>query len=117
MAKKNAFLTKLQAQAEAKESVKTQAHVEIDTMALLLAVNEELEVGPGRAGYVLAAFLAAKMEIARSITDELDEIQVGKKEIVKTRRDLAKRLKEILGRENWEQYKSLFPFLREHWEW
>ena len=117
MAKKNAFLEKLKAQAAANESVKTQAHVEIDTMAMLLAVNEELNVGAGRAGFVLAAYLAAKMDIAKAITDELDEIQIGKKEIIRTRRDLAKRIKEILGKENWEKYKTLFPFLREHWEW
>ena len=111
----NAFLAKLQAQAAAKEAVKTEAHVEIDTMALLLAVHDELQVGPGRAGKVVNAFLAYKMEIAEEILKELDEDQSRKKEVILVRRDLAARLKEILGPESWAKYKTLFPFLREYW--
>lgn len=117
MAKKNAFLAKLEAQAAAKQAVKTEAHVEIDTMAMLLAVNDELQVGAGRAGKVVNAFLAYKMEIAEAIVKELDEDQSKKKELIVIRRDLAVRLKEILGQENWEKYKTLFPFVREYWEW
>ena len=45
MAKKqNAFLAKLEAQAAAKQAVRTEAHVEIDTMAMSLAANDELQV-------------------------------------------------------------------------
>ena len=117
MDKKNAFLAKLEAQAAAKQAVKTEAHVEIDTMAMLLAVNDELQVGAGRAGNVVNAFLAYKMEIAEAIVKELDEDQSKKKELIVIRRDLAVRLKEILGQENWEKYKTLFPFVREYWEW
>lgn len=115
--KQNPFLAKLEAQAAAKQSVKTEAHVEIDTMAMLLAVNDELQVGAGRAGKVINGFLAYKMEIAEAIMKELDEDQSKKKEIIVVRRDLAARLKEILGQENWEKYKTLFPFLKEFWEW
>lgn len=93
MAKQNPFLAKLKAEAAAKESFKTQAHVEIDTMAMLLAAHERLRVGPGRAPDLVNDFLAFKMEIA----DEL--------------------LKEILGKEGWEKYHTLFPFVREYWEW
>ena len=117
MAKRNAFLAKLEAQAAARQSVKTEAHVEIDTMAMLLAVNDELQVGAGRAGKVVNAFLAYKMEIAEAIVTELDEDQSKKKELIVVRRDLAARLKEILGQENWEKYKTLFPFVRDYWEW
>lgn len=117
MAKRNAFLAKLEAQATAKQEIKTNAHVEIDTMAMLLAVNDELQVGAGRAGKVVNAFLAYKMEIAEAIVKELDEDQSKKKELIVIRRDLAARLKEILGQENWEKYKTLFPFVRDYWEW
>lgn len=113
---KNHFLATLQAQAAARQAVKTEAHVEIDTMAMLLAVNDELQVGAGRAGKVVNAFLAYKMEIAEAIIKELDEDQSKKKELIVIRRDLAARLKEILGHENWEKYKTLFPFVREYWE-
>ena len=117
MAKKNAFLANLQAQAQAKEAYKTEAHVEIDTIAMLMAVHDVCEVGAGRASKLLNSFLAYKMEIAEAILKELDEDKSKKKEIIIVRRDLAKNLKEILGREGWEKYKTLFPFLRDYWEW
>lgn len=117
MAKKNAFLAKLEAQAAAKQAVKTEAHVEIDTMAMLLAVNGRLQVGPGRADGVVNDFLEWKLEIAEAIIKELSEDQSKKKELLIVKRDLAQRLKEILGREAWEKRKTLFPFLKEFWEW
>ena len=117
MAKKNPFLAKLQAQAQAKEAVKTEAHVEIDTIALLLSVHDVCQVGAGRASTLLNSFLAYKIEIAEEIIKELDEDKSKKKEIIIVRRDLAKRLKEILGKDGWEKYKTLFPFLRDYWEW
>lgn len=117
MAKKqNPFLAKLQAQAAAREKVKTEAHVEIDTIAMLLAVHDRLQVGPGRAPGLVNDFLVYKMEIAEAIIKELDEDQSKVKEIVIVRRDLAARLKEILGAEGWAKYKTLFPFLRDYWE-
>ena len=116
MAKQNAFLAKLRAQAEAKEAAITAAHVEIDTMAMLLAANDRLKVGPGRAPGLLNDFLAYKMEIAEEIIKELDEDQSRKKEIVVLRRDLAVRMKEILGPDGWAKYKTLFPFLRDYWD-
>ena len=115
MAKHNAFLAQLQAKAEAKASVRAEAHVEIDTIAMLLAVHDRLQVGPGRAGGVLNDFLAWKIEIADAIMQELAEDQSKKKEILIVRRDLAKRLQEILGPEGWEKWKTLFPFLRDYW--
>ena len=118
MAKKqNAFLAKMQAQAQAKEAQKTEAHVEIDTIAMLLSVHDVCGVGAGRASKVVNSFLAYKMEIAEEIIKELDEDKSKKKEIVMVRRDLAKNLKEILGKEGWEKYHTLFPFLRDYWEW
>ena len=117
MAKKNAFLAKLQAQAQAKEAVKTEAHVEIDTIALLLSAHDVCKVGSGRASTLLNSFLAYKIEIAEEIVKELDEDKSKKKEIIILRLDLAVRIKEILGKEGWEKYKTLFPFLRDYWEW
>jgi hypothetical protein len=117
MGKKNAFLMQMQAKADKKASAKTEAHVEIDTMAMLLAIHDICQVGSGRAGKVVNSFLAYKMEIAEAIIKELDEDKSKKKEIIILRRDLAARMKEILGKEGWEQYKTLFPFLRDYWEW
>lgn len=117
MAKQNAFLAKLQAQAQAKAAIKTEAHVEIDTIAMLLAVHDICGVGAGRASKVVNSYLSYKIEIAEAMLKELDEDQTKVKEIVVVRRDLAKRLKEILGQEGWEKYKTLFSFLRDYWEW
>lgn len=113
----NAFLDKLKKQAQAKEAKKTEAHVEIDTIAMLLAVHDTCGVGAGRSPKVVNSFLAYKVEIAEEIIKELDEDQSKKKEIIIVRRDLAARLKEILGKEGWEKYHTLFPFLRDYWEW
>ena len=115
MAKKNAFLANLQAQAQKREAVKTEAHVEIDTLAMLFASHDRLKVGPGRAPGLVNDFLAWKLEIAESILQELDEDQSKQKEILVTRRNLAIKAKAILGPEGWEKYKTLFPFLRDYW--
>ena len=115
MARNNAFLAQLRAQAAAREALKTEAHVEIDTIAMLMAAHDRLQVGPGRAPGLVNDFLAWKIEIAEAILKELDEDQSKQKEILIVRRNLAKNLKEILGPEGWEKYKTLFPFLREYW--
>ena len=99
----NAFLAKLKAEAQAKEAKKTEAHVEIDTIAMLLMVRDIFQCGSGRAG--------------KAMIKELDEDKSKKKEIIILRRDLAKNLKELLGKESWEKYHTLFPFLRDYWEW
>lgn len=113
----NAFLAKIQAQAAAKEKQRAYAHVEIDSIALLLAAHDTLQVGPGRAGKLVNSFLAYKIEIAEEIEKEWAEDQSKKKELVVIRRDLAKQLKDILGQENWIKYRTLFPFLKDYWEW
>lgn len=113
--KQNPFLAQLQAQADAKASAKVQTHVEIDTIAMLLSVHDRLQVGPGRAPDLVNDFLAWKLEIAEAIMQELAEDQSKKKELVIVQRDLAKRIKEILGPEGWAKYKTLFPFLRDYW--
>lgn len=115
MAKQNSFLLQLQAKADARAADKVKVHVEIDTMALLLAAHEALQVGPGRADKLLNAYLAWKLDIAEEIVKELDEDLSKTKELIVVKRDLAKRLKDILGPAGWEKAKTLFPFLREYW--
>lgn len=116
MAKKNAFLAGLEAKANAKAAVKTSAHVEIDTMAFLLAAHNVLQVGPGRAPKLIDDFLSKKIEISTAMLQEQQEDKSKKKEIVILRRDLAARMKEILGPDGWAKYKTMFPFLRDYWE-
>ena len=112
---KNAYLAKLQAQAQAKEAYKSEAHVEIDTIAMLLAAHDVCGVGPGRADRLVNSFLAYKLEIAERIIKELDEDKSKQKDVVVLRRDLAESLKAIIGPVNWDKCKTLFPFLRDFW--
>lgn len=112
----NAFLAKLQAQAQKKEAVKTEAHVEIDTIAMLLAAHDVCGVGKGRAGKLLNSYLAWKLEIAEKVVKEVNEDKSKQREVLVIRRDLAVSLKRILGPEEWEKSKTLFPFLRDFWE-
>ena len=112
----NAFLANLQAQAAAREAPRTEAHVEVDLIAMLLAVHDDLQVGPGRSPGLVNTWLAWKLEIAEAVLKELREDQSKKKELLIVKRDLAKRIKEILGPEGWEKYKTLLPLLQEYWE-
>ena len=111
----NPFLAKLEQQAAERQSIKSEAHVQIDTMAMLLAAHDRLQVGPGRADGLLNDFLAWKLGIAEEIVKEIDQDQSKKKELVVVKRDLAQRIKEILGPDAWEVRKYLFPFLQEFW--
>lgn len=120
MPKKNPLLDMIQRQAEEKARAeyaeKLKRHVEIDTMAMLLSAQKVFKAGPGRAGKYVSEFLDAKIEISKTILQELDEDQSEKKELVILPRDLAARMKEILGPEGWAAYKTLFPMLHEYWE-
>lgn len=117
MAKKNAFLAKLEEQAAKKQSVKTEHHIEFDAMALLFSANDKLHVGPGRASDLLDSWDDYKIKIASEIMKEIREDQSKKKEILVARRNFAVRLKEILGRDGWEKHKYRFEFVRDYWEW
>ena len=84
---------------------------EIGLMAMIIGANNELNVGPGRAGFYLAEVLDVKMQIANEIVKDDDP------ELLYTKCHLAKRMKQIMGKENWLRYRELFPLLKEYWEW
>lgn len=112
---KNAYLAKIQAQAQQKAAVKSEAQVELDTIAMLLAAHDVFQAGPGRAPDLVNSFLNYKVEIAGEVLKELKEDKSKQKEVVLVKRDLAVLLQQILGPEGWAQYRTLFPFLREFW--
>lgn len=117
MKKQNALLAKYEAKAKAEArieyEIKLDLHTEIDLIALLLAVHEDLGVGPGRAERIFNGFLESKMEVADAIVKESTEDEQG--EFCKTQRDLAKALKEIFGETKWKQYQHWFPMLKAYW--
>lgn len=59
--KPNPLLAAFEAQKEAEFRGRLQRNSEIDIIALLIAAHNELKVGPGRAGDLLAEFLDVKM--------------------------------------------------------
>ena len=85
----------------------------------MLTVNDELQVGPGRAGRVFNAFLANKMEIAETINEDWgpdNDKRTGDKELLRVKKNLAKRLRSIFSPEDWEKVRTMFPLLRDYWE-
>lgn len=109
MQKQNPMLAKFEAKLEAKHEIQRMMQAEIDLMATMIAANNELKVGPGRAGFFTAEVLDVKMQIAKEIMAEDDP------ELLYTKHQLATRLKEIYGKD-WPKYKVLYPMLREYWD-
>lgn len=111
MAKKqNPLLAAFEAQLTAEHRRREAIMGEIDLMATIIGANNELHVGPGRAGFFTAEVLDVKMQIADSIIKEDDP------ELLYTKYHLARRLKEIYSPEDWLRYRELFPLLKEYWD-
>ena len=117
-AKQNPLLAKYEAKAKAEAraeyEIKLDIHNEINLIAFLKSVHIDFNVGPGRAKKSLDGFLETKMDIARAIVKETSEDEQG--DFWVTQRDLARELKRILGPENWEHCKVLFPTLQFYWD-
>lgn len=64
-------------------------------------------------GKLLDGYLKTKEILAR---DMLEDIKADK-EMVYTRFDLARRVKQSLGKNNWMKYRELLPLLEEFREW
>ena len=108
MAKKpNPFLEKLEANHQARLAINS----EINMMAMLIAGNDLGFIGEKRADLLLAKHVETKMKLAE---DLVADAKVDK-DLVYTKVDLARRLKQILGPDGWERCKTLFPLLREYW--
>lgn len=120
MAKKpNPLLAQFEAQLRAEHRALREAHAETHIIAMIIAANKELKVGPGRAGFFLAEYLDTEMQIAQKLIDDVGDSRKkggnGDPEFLTTKRDLAAELKRIFGPENWPKYRELFPILKEYW--
>lgn len=108
MAKKNPFLEAFEAKLEAQYQLRLAHNSEIGMLGLIISADDE---GIEDVGGLLFRYLETKMKIARDIvTDSKDD-----KELTYTRCDLARRVKQVLGEEDWERYKELLPLLEEYW--
>lgn len=121
MAKKqNPILAAFEAKKEAEFDIRLRQNSELSTIAMLIATHNELKVGPGRAGFLLAEYLDVKMQIADELLSDIGDSHKkggdGDPDFLHTKKDLAVTLKGILGKENWEKYRELFPICREYWD-
>lgn len=106
----NPMLASFEAKLEARYQQQLEVNSEIDLIAHLLSCNEDFKVGPGRADVAINGFLESKMDLVDTVLNDED------KELLHSKYTIAKRLKQILGPENWEKYKCLFPLLEEYWD-
>ena len=113
--KSNPLLTALEAKLEAKYQAQKERHLELDRIAFMKTVNEELKVGPGRAYRVFNAFQANRVKIAEKINDDYGDKETGDKQILHTKATYAQYLKRVFGLENWQKVKIWFPLLKEYW--
>ena len=115
--KPNPMLAKLEAKIRSEEKAKSRAKFdtisEIDLIAHVISCADDFKIGPGRAERCLCGYLETKMDIAKMITEALDVDHDD--EFLVPKRDLAWKLKSILGSELWDKYKDFFPMVKEYW--
>lgn len=114
MAKKNPILDAFEKKKEQEFAFRRRANEEISIIAMIIAADDSLEPeDPQMIGLMLDDYFSTKEILAR---DMLEDIK-SDKEMVYTRCDLARRLKQTMGRDLWMKYRERFPLLREYWEW
>ncbi len=115
--KQNPVLAAFEARLEANYKQRLEINSEMDMIAFMKTVNEELHVGPGRAFKVFNAFLANKVQIAETIHEDYGpDKYTGDKELLHTKASYAKLLKRIFGAESWQKVKTWFQLLYQYWE-
>lgn len=108
MAKKNPILEAFEAKLEAQYQLRLAHNSEISMLGLIIAADDE---NIENVGGLLFRYIETKMQIAKDIvSDSKDD-----KTLTYTRCDLARRVKQVLGEEDWERFKELFPLLEEYW--
>ena len=108
MAKKNPILEAFEAKLEAQYQLRLAHNSEISMLGLIISADDE---GIEDVGGLLFRYIETKMQIAKDIvSDSKDD-----KTLTYTRADIARRVKSVLGEEDWERFKELFPLLREYW--
>ena len=118
MAKKqNPILEAFEAMKEAQFKQRRAVHEEINMLSLIIAADDEKETfeesGEMDVGKLLFRYIEVKMQMAKDIVEDSETDRT----LVYTKADVARRVKSILGKEDWERYKDLFPFLKDYWEW
>lgn len=114
--KQNPLLAQFEARLQREYQNRLEASAELDMIAFMQTVHEELQVGPGRAKQIFDAFLCNKMELAEAINEDYGpDKDTGDKSLSYTKHTYAKFLKSIFKPEDWEPVKEFFPLLKEYW--
>lgn len=113
MAKRNPILDAFERKKEQEFAERRKAHEEIRILSLIMAADDALCVDEAQIGKLLQVYLDTKETLAKEMLEDIK----ADKEMVYTRYDLARRVKQTLGRDNWEKYCTLLPMLKEFWEW
>ncbi len=117
MAKKtNPMLAAFEAKLEANYQQRLEVNNELDTIAFMVTIHEELGVGPGRAGRLFNAFRANKVKLAKTIQEDYGpDKDTGDKEILHTKATYAKLMRQIFSPEDWKRNRIWFPMLMDYW--
>lgn len=114
--KQNPVLAAFEAKLNARYKQQLDCNSELDMIAFMQTVHEELGVGPGRAGRVFHAFLANKRQLAETLRDDYGEDkETGDKELLHTKSKYATLLRRIFGPELWPKVRIWFLLLRDYW--
>lgn len=111
----NPVLAAFAKQLEENYLQRLDATSELDMIAMMKTVHEELGVGPGRAGRVFFAYQRNKEELAKAIRDDYGDKKTGDKNILHTKATYTEYLRGVFGPETWEKVKIFFQLLRDYW--
>lgn len=114
--KQNPLLAAFEAKLKAEYRQKLDINSEIDYIAFMKTIHEELEVGHGRAGRLFSAFLSNKRELANTLNQDYGpDKNTGDKQILHTKSTYAALMRRIFSKEDWKKYRVKFPLLQEYW--
>lgn len=113
--KQNPFLDAFEKKLKEKYLQQLDATIDLDRIAFMKTVHEELKVGPGRAGRVFFAYERNREELAKEFLADYGDKKTGDKNVLHTKAIYTKYLRGVFGLETWEKVKIFFHLLREFW--
>ena len=111
--KPNALLKQYEDQAERRARIRYQTMLDIENeiglIAYIISCDDEFDLTHDQAGSILQDFFKTKQDVAAAIVADDDP------QLIHTKSDIARRLKDTLGPDNWKRYRCMFPLLKEYW--
>ena len=119
---KNAWMKNLQVQAYEIACQRTEVQREFFLMAIVLGANESLHISEKRMPALLHGVIKHLNEISKTLVDDVGDSHrrknaLGDPEFLVTRRNLAAKIKKIVGTETWLELREQLPMLKPYWEW